>query len=291
MFSELRAKNPYLLDSIKMIRNYVEYAELHDLCKRLNAIQNDSRLGFSAVSFVRQAIALRITWLGGACVRGRLCIPPAHWDRNLIRHPPSAEELPDYLEQTFPDGTPWFFHMCSHEFAPEQACAYLLHITQSFALLGCTVCCTAAQLLLLGSCQIFVLLIVFSSFRFSFFVPIVHITHSPSVCPLSSQASALSSFLLPFFNFHILRLLRDRPYPPSIMILVEGCWVKRVFSYFQSAFLQLVGFLLVFRRSSASDLVQASCGGRSSDRNRGGPAPGRASTGYRFHAPRVHENN
>ena len=30
-------------------------------------------------------------------------------------------------------------------------------------------------------------------------------------------------------------MLRDRPHPPSIMIIAEDCWVKRVFSYFQPA--------------------------------------------------------
>ena len=71
------------------------------------------------MSFVRQAIALRETWLGDACVRGRLCITPSHWGRNLIRHPPSAAELPDDFEQNFPDGTPWRFRHESREFAPD----------------------------------------------------------------------------------------------------------------------------------------------------------------------------
>jgi len=52
------------------------------------------------VSIVRQAIALRETWLGDACVRGRRCVPPTHWGRNLIRHPPCAAELLDDFEQS-----------------------------------------------------------------------------------------------------------------------------------------------------------------------------------------------
>ena len=85
LFSEILAKNPYFLDSMNSLRNDTDYAELTDLrlCKNSNAIQNGSRLGFSVVSFVRQAIALREFWLGTACVRGRLCIPPAHRGRNL----------------------------------------------------------------------------------------------------------------------------------------------------------------------------------------------------------------
>ena len=61
-----------------MLPNNREYAELNDLCKFLNEIQIDSRLGFSVVSFFRQAIILREMWLGDACVRGRLCITPGH---------------------------------------------------------------------------------------------------------------------------------------------------------------------------------------------------------------------
>ena len=100
------------------LRNNREYAELNDLCKRLNEIQIDSRLGFSVVSFFRQAIILREIWLGDACVRGRLCITPGHWGRNPIRFPPCAVELPHNFEQTFPDGAPWFFSHESREFAP-----------------------------------------------------------------------------------------------------------------------------------------------------------------------------
>ena len=87
LFSEILAKNPYFLDSMNSLRNNRDYAELTDLrlCKNSNAIQNGSRLGFSVVSFVRQAITLRKTWWGNACVRGRLRIPPAHCGRNLIR--------------------------------------------------------------------------------------------------------------------------------------------------------------------------------------------------------------
>ena len=114
-FIEIRAKYPYLetvLDSMNSLRNNREYAELIGLCKRLTAIQIDSRLGFSVVSFIRQAITLREIWLGDACVRGRLCITPGYWGRNLIRCPPCTEELPHNFEQTFTDGAPWFF---SHE--------------------------------------------------------------------------------------------------------------------------------------------------------------------------------
>ena len=118
LFSELRSKNPYLFDFLKSFRKNVEYAEVSDLGKLLTAIQNDSRLGFSVVSFIRQAIALRKTYLEDACVRGRLCITPGHWGRNLIRYPPSAAELPDDFEQSFPDGVPYFFQHDASHFEP-----------------------------------------------------------------------------------------------------------------------------------------------------------------------------
>ena len=59
IFSELRLKNPYLFDFFKAIQKIRGYAVIDDLGKLLTAIQIDSRLGFSVVSFLRQAIALR----------------------------------------------------------------------------------------------------------------------------------------------------------------------------------------------------------------------------------------
>ena len=71
-------------------------------------------------------------------------------------------------------------------------------------------------------------------FFLSFFVlaPIVPTTFSPSVRPLSPQATAISLF---YFIFLVLRVQRDWPNPPSIMLIAEDCWVKRVFSHFQLA--------------------------------------------------------
>ena len=116
----IRAKHPYLRDSLESIRSNSEYAELNDLCKLLNAIQIDSRLGFSVVSFVRQAITLREKWMGDACVRGRLCNTPGHWGRNLIRFPPCAEELPLDFEQAFWKGWPWIFSNESRWFSNDE---------------------------------------------------------------------------------------------------------------------------------------------------------------------------
>ena len=93
LFEELRLKNPYLFDFLKALQKIRGYAVIDDLGKLLTAIQNDSRLGFSVVSFLRQAITLREKLMEDTCVRGRLCNPPGHWGRNLIRDPPSAAEL------------------------------------------------------------------------------------------------------------------------------------------------------------------------------------------------------
>ena len=83
----------------------------------LTAIQNDSRLGFSVVSFLRQAITLREKWMEDTCVRGRLCNSPGHWGRNLIRDLPAAAELSNDFEQLFPDGRPFEFAQFACEFA------------------------------------------------------------------------------------------------------------------------------------------------------------------------------
>ena len=69
-------------------------------------------------------------------------------------------------------------------------------------------------------------------FSFFFFVPIVHTAHYPSVRAPSPQANALSLF---YIHFLVLRVQRDRPNPPSIMLIAEDCWVKHVFSHFQLA--------------------------------------------------------
>ena len=77
LFRELRDKNPYFFDFLKSLKGDRRYADIDDLGKLLTAIQNDSRLGFSLVSFLRQAITLREKWMEGACVRGRLCKGPS----------------------------------------------------------------------------------------------------------------------------------------------------------------------------------------------------------------------
>ena len=56
------------------------------------------------VLFVRQAISLRENCFGIACASRPVCVPPAHWCPNLMRHPTCAAELPDGFERAFPDG-------------------------------------------------------------------------------------------------------------------------------------------------------------------------------------------
>ena len=90
---------------------------ISDLGNLMNSIQRDSRLGFSTVSFLRQSISARESFMKeSCCVRGRLCATPGHWGRDLLRHPPSVAELPADFEQTFLTGKPWFFKQ--HVFEP-----------------------------------------------------------------------------------------------------------------------------------------------------------------------------
>ena len=102
--------------SRQSILNGGSFSEIRDLGTLLNAIHNDSRLGFSLASFLRQAISLREQWMSDVCVRGRLCASPNHWNRCLFQDPPSAAELPADFDDFFLAGEPWFFN--SDTFAP-----------------------------------------------------------------------------------------------------------------------------------------------------------------------------
>ena len=108
-FLRIAVNFPFLDETLQSIRSDSESAEIHHLGLLLNAIQTDSRLGFSLASFVRQAISLRECWMRDTCVGGRLCVSPDHWSRNFLQFPPSAAELPVDFEESFTNGTPWFF--------------------------------------------------------------------------------------------------------------------------------------------------------------------------------------
>ena len=58
-----------------------------DLRNLFRLIRDDPKCGFSFVSFIRHATTVRKTWLGEASVRGRLCDPPPHWNRNIFSNP------------------------------------------------------------------------------------------------------------------------------------------------------------------------------------------------------------
>ena len=120
-FAEIRSKMPYLSNCLTEIRKNAVFSEIHDLGNLMNAIQNDSRLGFSTVSFLRRAISQREIFMkDSCCVRGRqgAIHSPGHWTRDLLRLPPIAAELPDEFEQSFLIGKPWFFG--EHDFLTEQ---------------------------------------------------------------------------------------------------------------------------------------------------------------------------
>ncbi len=112
---------PYFSNYLTDIRKNAAFSEIHDLGNLMNEIQKDFRLGFSTVSFLRQAISQRENFMkDSCCVRGRqgAIHSPGHWTRDLLRLPPIAAELPEEFEQSFLIGKPWFFG--EHEFLTEQ---------------------------------------------------------------------------------------------------------------------------------------------------------------------------
>ena len=80
-FHELRHKRPFLQETLKSIQRKREFADICDLGNLFMMIQNDSRLGFSVASFIRQAILERKSWMRDVCVQCRPCTPPDHWNR------------------------------------------------------------------------------------------------------------------------------------------------------------------------------------------------------------------
>ena len=78
------------------------------------SILDDPKCGFSLSSFIRQATTVRKMWLGEVCVRGRLCVPPRHWNRNIFLQPLSDNEAPENLCRDFDSGRPWLFANIVH---------------------------------------------------------------------------------------------------------------------------------------------------------------------------------
>ena len=79
-----------------------------DLVSLLKNVQIEYRVAVSLGSFIRQAVALRESWIRDVCARGRLCKPPDHWSRNLFIHPPSDAEFPPEVVEKFDVGQLWF---------------------------------------------------------------------------------------------------------------------------------------------------------------------------------------
>ena len=111
-FSSLRAKYPHFSDVLRTIReNSIEknYCVDVDLRTLFHSILDDHKCGFSLSSFIRQATAVRKTWLGEVCVRGRLCAPPSHWNRNIFSHALADTDVPVDVARDFDSGRPWLF--------------------------------------------------------------------------------------------------------------------------------------------------------------------------------------
>ena len=83
------------------------FALAEDLVSFLKNVQIQYRVVVSLGSFIRQAVALRESWISDVCARGRLCKPPDRWSRNFFIHPPSDAEFPPEVAEKFDDGQPW----------------------------------------------------------------------------------------------------------------------------------------------------------------------------------------
>ena len=107
---ELRLSLPVLDRTLEncSTRGSASFATTANLVAVLQEVQNHYRIVVSLGSFIRQAISIRESWMRKVCARGRPCVPPEHWARNLLTHPPSDEEFPDDVAENFNEGQPWF---------------------------------------------------------------------------------------------------------------------------------------------------------------------------------------
>ena len=109
-FDELRMNLPAFSRSLRKCGAFDRgYALAADLVCLLKEVQIQYRVGISLSSFLRQAIALRESWMSEVCSRSRHhCAPPDRWSRNLFLHPPSDADFPAEVAEEFDDGRPWF---------------------------------------------------------------------------------------------------------------------------------------------------------------------------------------
>ena len=105
-FSEFRAQRPFFSKNLESAQEKKEFATLGDLCRLLVATRNDSRIGFSLASFLRQARLARKGWSEEVCAGGRLSVPP-HWTHDIFLDPPSDAEFVENFEEFFNDGMPF----------------------------------------------------------------------------------------------------------------------------------------------------------------------------------------
>ena len=100
-------KSQLFFKNLESAQDKKEFATLGDLCRLLVATRNDSRIGFSLASFLRQARLARKSWLEEVCAGGRLSVPP-HWTHDIFLDPPSDAEFVEDFEELFNDGMPLF---------------------------------------------------------------------------------------------------------------------------------------------------------------------------------------
>ena len=109
-FEDLRQKLPVLKRTIKDCYPFDPrgFAKVANLVSLLKEVQIQYRVAVSLGSFIRQAKALRESWMREVFSRGRPCAPPEHWTRNIFLHPPSDADFPAEVAENFHDGQPWF---------------------------------------------------------------------------------------------------------------------------------------------------------------------------------------
>ena len=92
----------------RVVGRKTAFSMVADLICLLKKVQIQYHVGVFLGSFLRQAIALRGSWVSETCARGRLCAPPDHWPRDFFVYPPSDANFPEEVANKFDDGQPWF---------------------------------------------------------------------------------------------------------------------------------------------------------------------------------------
>lgn len=81
-FGELRMNLPVFERTLRSCRTSDRgFALAEELVSLLRNVRTQYRVAVALGSVIRQAVALRESWIRDVCARGRLCKPPDHWSR------------------------------------------------------------------------------------------------------------------------------------------------------------------------------------------------------------------